>query len=720
MPRRKAARGDAAPIAPTAPIPIVQDVFADIDLVHLILDGRARIKSMLTHRAWMRSSLLTLSRVSQVNKFLHAHVINYFETILAHLKKRRGQFQTYVLNGRASEAPYNIPKRLRLNAHAVLLQLSDEHDDTVTEDLWEDGARTPCADTMPMLAARLAPRCLCCRLNTVPSLTIYGNCQSCVEADHQLSYLNCAELYHPYEAYVNDFLVYYYKVPYTSSEHFVLVIVTKTTDSNGNESLDAHVDLNNRLWWSSTDHDAKCVIRIMKAMGKLQPRLKRIYDKRHAIRLATVDSTVEMVDEHGFSMVLPLQRLLYDGIGKPDCSFAEVFGLSDAEIDVYAKLGKDVMQAERSDEILMAEENRIKMFKEYVFELERLGSGGAIWKRAEDGRLVIDANGDSAPSMNFQWFKTWKLSWYFVTPITTTAKAQRWTKLMNLFEFGGKKNMHMHFERIDQLAGMVMDNYKLRSVNESAVRAMASSVILCIPRMPIVPRSQWNGNIQSSAGKGIHTDLIFRHLLFNMVHTKRLIVTVSQVLVKNPRSVLCDRTLFLDSVNVRMSIASGGGLQSGTAHCVRLFGVVDLKRFLELLRSERETDDRILAFFNETENPAESWDLARLYTELNSVCEDVSKDISTSKTRVLRFFATVMLKGQVWMTEPFSSLCRHAPRVFFHNKKDFYDPDVRPFCEAQGFDKCFCQSRCTFSGRKSHQCVFGPSKKTLAQAELPF
>ena len=716
MPRRKASHV----VAPTTPvIPVVHDVFTDRDLIHLILDSRARIKSMVVHRAWMRSCLLTLSRTSQVNKFLHAYVIDYFETILAHLRKRRSQFQSYVLNGRASEAPY-IPKRLRLNAHAVLLQLSDEHGDTVTEDLWEDGARTPCADTMPMLAARLAPRCLCCRLNTVPPLMIYGNCQSCVRAEHLLSYQNCAGLYHPYTGYLNDSVVYYYKLPYTSSRHLVSVIITRMTDTNGNESLDAHVDVSSRPC-SNEDDRAKGAIRTMKAMGKLQQRLQRIYDKRHALRLAMVDPTVEMVEEHGFSIVLPLQRLLYDGIGMPDCSFAEVFGLSDAEIDAYAKLGKDIMVAEGIDEISTAEDNRVKVLKEYVFDLERMGSGGAIWKRADDGRLVIEANGehDSAPLINAQWFKTWKLAPYFLTPITTSSKARRWTKLMHLFQFAGKQNMNIHFQRIEQLVGMALDNHNLSPCNERAVRAMASEMILCIPRMAVLPHNQWNGNIQSSAGKGIHCDLIFRHLLFNVLHTKRLIVAVSQVLVNHPRT-LRDSAMILDLVQVRMSIASGGGLQSGTAHHVRLFGVVTLKEFLEMLRSERKTDDRILAFFNGTNSPAKQWDLARLYTELNSVCDDVSKDIMSCKTRVLQFLSTVMLKGQVWMTEPFASVQRNAPRVFFRNKKDFYDPDVRPFCEAQGFDKCYCQSRCTFSGRRSHQCVFGQSKQTLSQAELPF
>ncbi len=660
--------------------------------------------------------------------------------------------------------------------------------------LYEATTHAP-VTSVRMLDALLTPRCLCCRVDlherppSRPSL----ECPGCKlepadpsRWEHCVRFPDCAWLLHPYELSgdtpdrldpLSPFACR--PLPYTSDQHLVSMIIIRTSngweEGSGFEKIEHKARV--QMYGNGTfpprvgtyDEQVVSVISTMRASGRLAPALERVCRLRYEAlqRFHKEDErTLAMFQKEwnsGFSfrVELPPHRLLHGGLGIEDCSMAELFGLTDAEFDAYKLLGRDLTKAKREDYILKADDWRRAYLETCLQKIEVSGKGGSVWTLdAAADRLPRDTfttsetgtEKDKDVPLNMDWFCTWRPGAFLTFPIMTAAAARKARLVEKALAVGPEESgelsqslqaglrhfshdhMLQHFDRVDQIAGLLTSRYKISDEAMRVVIQMVDSAITLTPQKGVAPMAMWDGQLREHSSTFVHGDLVLRHLLYNVVHCNRMRVEVTHTMASASYHLECDpdtklRATAFENAVVRLSISTGmENSVMDTYHRVRLLGCMSAKAFLELIHkipayasspgAGKKPGAPDLWAMDVLTSPKRLIELSLLQAMLSNRAADLSAFFNRRPHMALRFLQ-LLLAHDRWMT--FSSpATRVGTRELLYRNAAYWQPECKPLCEFLKLPRCLCNQRCTFSGRRANQCVFGPSTKRLAQNTLAF
>lgn len=610
----------------------------------------------------------------------------------------------------------------------------------------KDLALSPPTTTPAMIFARLKQRCMCCvGLDQCGCEDFTNDCWE------EQSWKGGSWIVHPnmgsFEDPGSDFNESCFPLPYTSKKHLADLEIVQTQGCDGTTTYTANVPgddhslIRIRPWLRTKLSNA---LMSVKAHGLLDASLRRVVDAKWKAHSRTA-----------FIATLPLTRLKHGGIGLPDCSMAELFGVTDAEFWVHAKLGEDVTNAKHRDAILSSNDVRGTFLASCVLQIQASGKGGAIWTLDEKQRLdpvTFEAPEQligSLETTNSLWFNTWGPGRFLTQPITTFAAAQKAHGLVNKDDVRYDRLravldsylMLRHFERIEQIAGLVFashrDTLKSLPITKEIIK-IVKQAITAVPQKEVLPRLDWDcgaGAVTPTAGF-VHGDLILRNLLNNIVREGRLCIRATHAMASNPSLLVRVRGLKMDAhreeqfarkvrfrdLCVRLCIDTGENTSGTTNKNVILFGAIRVSTFLSLTLSlpgfeplhqyYDQQDERTLHPLSPPDRLIELGDAFRTMKKVTTTLTTFLKTRCEESLHMLR-----MLLCEHWTTYNYPVL-RNGCRQLLHFNKSYASADVKSICEGKKLMRCICSQRCTFSGRRPNQCVFGASSVEMSQSIL--
>ena len=612
-------------------------------------------------------------------------------------------------------------------------------------------AKAKTGDSLKMLFARATRSCLACQ-SFAPWLP-RDRLRIC---KHFYANANGAFIEHPYigdvlhhDAYGRALLRANPKlfVPFTASAHFVNIRVVRMRFEHNDEFFEISVLLGQEDGNRRNEDDANYVLSALTRPGhetyrfvhrvdrdsKLYEALQRVTalrETRIADALKEYPRGDASVYENStpasrfreayatrfrfeFSVLLPLFRLKNDGIGVPDCSFAELFMLSDSEFRAFAALGKEVAEARELDAELTMLKRRKKLLHE---QLERL------WrKNVGEGRLfdylVVPF---TASWQNVLVFNTWR----YGQTLTDTCSRLACNRALDVFE--SKRNEEnirfasspqaacLHFNRFYQVAQTSWKTFDLDK------REMEAYVVYVATVIKVARPVEAHADVRR---RSLNADHVFGALLYNVLRTKEVSLSIATVFCENATNVF-----------VRFAVASGGGLHEFSTTTVRFFAICKVGAFLEATGSVWRGDDhledsscsgtlpmQVCEMLHRLEDDTRALhrnELIEIKQVLSGVAETVTRQLSMAGT-----FDRIDFLSTLLCSKKFYDFHLTAPRAGAHvfcKSNQYYEEDIRPFCEFMKFKTCMCQSGCTFTGRTCKQPVFGSGNAAMTQLPLSF
>lgn len=571
-------------------------------------------------------------------------------------------------------------------------------------------------------------------------------------------------------------------LPFTSERHLVSMVIMRMSneweEGAGFETVQfkARVQLNNHETgmpprFGTLEEQVVSVISTLRASGRLAPALERVCRLRYEVLQRVFREERQTLDtfQHewtscfAFRVELPTHRLLHGGLSIEDCSMAELFGLTDAEFDAYKLLGRDLIRARKADFILSADDWRRAHLETCLRQIECSGKGGSVWtldagadRLPRDTFVTTTTDDDAAVDMdarpvalNRQLFCTWRPGAFLTLPITTAVAARKARLVEKALASGpngpralaqselrrfSQDHMLRHFHRVEQIAGLLTGAYRLTDETTRVVIQMVDAAIAQTPQKDVLPMIMWNGQFREHSSTFVHGDLVLRHLLYNVVHCNRMRVEVTNTMVAASCYVSRDpetkvRSLAFENAVVRLSIGAGGeDSPTNTYHRVRLLGSMSAKNFLELIHAMPAYDAYKKASGTSAlpeiwsvdvlTSPSRVMDMSRMQAKLADTAADLSAFFHRRHESALQFLQTLLAYDR-WLTFSWPAT-RVGTRELLYRNVAFYQPESKPLCESLKLARCLCNQRCTFSGRRANQCVFGPSTKRLSQDTLAF